>query len=390
MLLVAGLQEAFGRLGRLDFAFQAFLLVFLACSMVFVFFLNNFFEKTKVLFHRPFDRSTATGHLHLFSIHSSAGMSAKPSRVDLTSPLSSSSSSSSAPTTLSSSEQDDAHGQKLLLCGLISGLTCSFVFNPWDRALFLSVTYHRPFMHIENFRSPMEGVFQSITQRALSSGMYFPLEEIFERRLRESSAPTSAGLQVLVAGMCAGAINALVLNPLSSIKYHMWSSTTEGHMKMGMWMTAQDMLVKGGVRPFFIGTAATIYRDVIFGMCFAGCRHELLPYLANKETKGGKKRPEKSRQPFMLDFVSASVATAASSPFNYVRNVHYAVPSGQTAETHVKILTDLWRETLSQSTLRGRWDVFSTRLRIGWGTLRVGCGMGLASQLYSVCKSYIM
>jgi hypothetical protein len=151
-------------------------------------------------------------------------------------------------------------------------------------------------------------------------------------------------------------------------------------------------------------------------MCFAFSRHELLPYLANKETKSGRKRMENSRQPFLLDFVSASVATAASSPFNYVRNVHYAVPSGQTAESHVKILTDLYRETARQSTLRARWDLVSTRLRIGttceprptpplvsvhpftrlkntrcqgWGTLRVGCGMGLASQIYSVLKSYM-
>ena len=100
-------------------------------------------------------------------------------------------------------------------------------------------------------------------------------------------------------------------------------------------------------------------------MCFAFSRHELLPYLANKETKSGRKRVENSRQPFLLDFVSASVATAASSPFNYVRNVHYAVPSGQTAESHVKILTDLYRETARQSTLRARWDLVSTRLRIG-------------------------
>lgn len=80
------------------------------------------------------------------------------------------------------------------------------------------------------------------------------------------------------------------------------------------------------------------------------------------------------------------VATGISSPFNYVRNIHYAVPSGVKAESHYVILNSLWINTWKQPTWGQQWDYMSTRLRIGWGTLRVGCGMGLASQLYSMCK----
>ena len=292
----------------------------------------------------------------------------------------------------SSSLDDVQHTKKLnlLSCGLMSGLICSFVFNPWDRALFLSVTYHRPFLSYVNFMKPFDGVLQSIFQRALSSGMYFPLEEIFEKEFSAKLANnTSSGLLVFFAGFCAGGCNALMLNPLSAIKYHMWTASSDGKVaSQGMLKTAREMLLKGGIRPFFMGTTATISRDVLFGASFAGCRHQFLPYLVAKETVKPGRRAEKasSSRLFCLDFVSACFATGISSPFNYVRNVHYSVPSGVKAESHYVILNSLWINTWKQPTLGKQWDYMSTRLRIGWGTLRVGCGMGLASQLYSMCK----
>ena len=69
---------------------------------------------------------------------------------------------------------------KLLSCGLISGLIQAAVFNPWDRALYLSVKENRNFLNSYNFHDPFAGVLQTITQRTISNGLYFPLEDIFE------------------------------------------------------------------------------------------------------------------------------------------------------------------------------------------------------------------
>lgn len=256
--------------------------------------------------------------------------------------------------TESSSTSTTSSSIKLVSCGLASGLICSFVFNPWDRALFLSVIHHRPFTHADNFRAPFDGVLQSIAQRALSSGLYFPLEEIFEQHIREVSSSlsrpqssslsssTTSSLKTLAAGMCAGAVNALLLNPLSSIKYHMWTEGDNGsrHRK-SMLSTASEMLQKGGLRLFFIGTAATVGRDAVFGMCFAGARHELPKIVGWKGRTDGNKKVM-----FLLDFVAASAATALSSPFNYVRNIHYSMPAGHgvAIPSHVQILRNLWLE----------------------------------------------
>lgn len=111
---------------------------------------------------------------------------------------------------------------KLLNCGIISGLIQAGVFNPWDRALYLSVMHHRPFLRAENFVNPMAGVMQTITQRAISSGLYFPLEDIFSELIsKHYNQPDNAGMQRtirFVAGLLAGLTNGIILNPFSSVK----------------------------------------------------------------------------------------------------------------------------------------------------------------------------
>ena len=41
-----------------------------------------------------------------------------------------------------------------LISGLFSGISCAGIFNPWDRALYLSVKYKRPFILSDNFKVP--------------------------------------------------------------------------------------------------------------------------------------------------------------------------------------------------------------------------------------------
>jgi hypothetical protein len=66
-----------------------------------------------------------------------------------------------------------------LICGLLAGVAQAGVFNPYDRALYLSVTNNRPFLHRENWTHPYRGFIQSLGGRALAGGLYFPLEQFF-------------------------------------------------------------------------------------------------------------------------------------------------------------------------------------------------------------------
>ena len=121
-----------------------------------------------------------------------------------------------------SKEVSFARTAKLLNCGLVSGLIQAAVFNPWDRALYLSVMHNRSFLHAENFKNPMAGVMQTITQRAISAGLYFPLEEIFAETMTKyangNGYPGQQRYIHFVAGLLAGSTNGMLLNPFSSVK----------------------------------------------------------------------------------------------------------------------------------------------------------------------------
>lgn len=60
------------------------------------------------------------------------------------------------------------HQSSLFSCGIMSGFLQAGLFNPWDRALYLSVKNNRPFVDGRNFLNPFAGVMQTITQRGLS------------------------------------------------------------------------------------------------------------------------------------------------------------------------------------------------------------------------------
>jgi len=95
---------------------------------------------------------------------------------------------SSTLTVNSKSYHDD---MSRFFCGFASGLVQAGLFNPWDRALYLSVKFERKFLHPLNFVEPWKGVLQTLIQRAISAGFYFPLEDIFRRFVDCQSARSS-------------------------------------------------------------------------------------------------------------------------------------------------------------------------------------------------------
>jgi hypothetical protein len=295
--------------------------------------------------------------------------------------------------TSGTTKQKDLGRAKLLYCGFVSGLVQAGLFNPWDRALYLSVANNRPFLNTMNFVSPWNGVFQTIFQRGISAGLYFPLEEIFSQYLTEAFKDKSSVQPwlVLCAGFLAGAGNGLIMNPISSIKYHYWGVSEIG-TKENFASVAIDMLKRGGIRPFFVGVTATISRDVMFGGAFAYFRHDLPTRFASFPSSSSRKDNESfvldvGKKSFVTDLVAGLIATTISSPLNYVRNIHYTVPPDVAADTTFKVLSNLWKDAAAEKSMILRLSHLQSRLRLGWGTARVGCGMALASQFYSFIKS---
>jgi hypothetical protein len=276
------------------------------------------------------------------------------------------------------------------LCGIAAGVAQAGIFNPWDRALYLSITKQIPFLSRENFRNPYLGFFQSVGHRALSGGLYYPLENFFcsvllpyesphgkdmvTTSMTTSSSPhhhhqlsIHPALANFLAGTLAGTCNALLVNPISAIKYKSWSRD----VNRGMWTEAVEMFRKGGLRPFGNGLAPTVYRDLVFGGTYTFLRLELQYRFDLRQ-----------EYQWTANMAAAAMATIVSGPFNLARNVQYATRSRNKADLVSKVLQDFVADTQAQSTLWRKTKFVQSRLRIGWGTVRVAVGMSFGHFVY--------
>mmetsp|Transcript_43413 Transcript_43413/g.114804 ORF Transcript_43413/g.114804 Transcript_43413/m.114804 type:complete len:282 (-) Transcript_43413:12-857(-) len=253
--------------------------------------------------------------------------------------------------------------------GFAAGLATTALLNPWDRALYLSIVHRRSFFAKDNWRSPYRGLLQTLVQRSVSSGLYFPLEERFAAALGSHA----------LGGPAAGAMMALLLNPLSLIKYHTWGVTEERRWFM---TTARRLYRDAGPMVFARAAFSSALRDATFGLCFGLRKH--FP------RAGGE--PATPTQEFAAAIGCAAAGTALSSPFNYVRNMTYAEQSHVPLESFRsaytfwrRVLGELAKEAREHPTLRGRVSFLQGRLRLGWGTARVAVGMAITDQIYSTC-----
>lgn len=257
------------------------------------------------------------------------------------------------------------------LSGLFAGVAQAGLFNPFDRALYLSVKNNVNFLSKENFVNPYSGFFQSVGHRAASGGLYYPLEQFFlttmAPSLNESENHNLAAYNFL-AGTAAGSANAVLVNPMSAVKYKTW-----GRECPRPFLTeAADMLQKGGIRPFYNGMIPTILRDLVFGGCYTFLRFEFQYrfQLSNSDYQ------------WAANFVAAALATIASGPFNLARNVQYATRSRHVADPVIRVFYDFYKEISDQQTTFEKCKHVQNRLRIGWGTARVALGMSFGHFVY--------
>lgn len=289
------------------------------------------------------------------------------------------------------------------LCGFTAGILQAGIFSPIDKALFLSIKNQSAFLSWNNFHNPFQGFFQSIGGRALSAGLYFPLEQLFRSRLpsivdhwNSSNKPSlkrtrsdayepirrrpttkrtmndeNHAFENFLAGTTAGALNAMILNPLSAIKYKTWGRSRN----RGMIYEIYSMLRKsnGSIVPFINGTRSTLLRDVTFGGAYTLLRLQIPKIL---------RLPEDNEQQWIANLIAASLATVLSGPFNYARNLQYATKSSDAPQTTLQLLRAVAIEANQRKTYSKRLHYIAFKFRIGWGTARVATGITFGHYIY--------
>lgn len=272
------------------------------------------------------------------------------------------------------------------LSGLFTGAFCAAIFNPWDKALYLSVKHCRPFLSAENFVRPFQGVLQAISQRSFAWGSYYiaqgEMKATLYPYLREELGWSDSNAQLAI-GMTAGSISAIVNNPLSMIKYHTW-----GEEKRHFISSVKLHLKNGSITSLAKGLAPTLTRDIIFGMFYESFRHITFNY-AKTLTNYEKVQSSSPYIRFVSDMVAAGCGTILSSPFNYVRNMHYATPLGEKPLSTMTTLKQLYTKN-SHLPLVSQMNIFRERFRIGWGTARVATGMATGQLVFDNINKMLM
>lgn len=168
----------------------------------------------------------------------------------------------------------------------------------------------------------------------------------------------------------------------------MWGATEREYARSFL-TTAKHIYKKGGFPVFLVGSGSTLGRDVIFGGIYGVLRHELmLQYRESSVCVDGVVNPTHK---YIINVFSGCCATIASSPLNYIRNVHYASsPSRKvTRPSGRKILYRLYTRAMKYPTTFEALRYVQRQFRLGWGTARVGFGMAFSEYVYNFCSKQI-
>jgi hypothetical protein len=255
-------------------------------------------------------------------------------------------------------------------CGLFTGAFCAGFFNPWDRALYLSVKFDRPFLNKLNFTNMFHGASQAMVQRSIFGGVYF----VVQGQLRTNLYPVlsqqlqfSESTSQLTVGAVAGTVNGIVTNPMSAVKYHTWGNENRAFLS-----SCYQMYKGGGVKPFLNGMFPTILRDITFGCIYEVGRHQIRSRMGDH-----------LQYQLLGDMTAAGLSTVLAGPFNYARNIQFQTPPDQKQLSVPSILNNLWRESQElHPTIRSKLSFFQRRFRVGWGTARVAVGMAVGQQVF--------
>jgi hypothetical protein len=91
---------------------------------------------------------------------------------------------------------------------------------------------------------------------------------------------------------------------------------------------------------------------------------------------------------FMLDVPFATLATIASSPYNYIRVMKYKTECNVHVSSFeiLKDLIQIVKKECPNNLFKQLIYTFHNKFNVGWGSVRVGLGMALSRQLHEYFK----
>ena len=238
---------------------------------------------------------------------------------------------------------------KKILNGFVTGLISAYLFNPFDKALYLVVKNKTHMFNKEIWKSPFKGVCQTLYNRVIGYGIYFSAYDIFKQYY---------GFNNIVSGALAGTITALFNNPIHVVKMYNWNTSD----KKSFIILSTDIYRKYGLGRFYYGLSYTTFKDVLFSCIFFA--------LSEKYNKD---------KLILYNIIFASLATIITSPVYYFRNRIYF-----DFNNPVK-LKDMIIELQSQLVTTNQNKIvylFHNKFNIVFLTLRTSIGLAVSKKIY--------
>lgn len=238
-----------------------------------------------------------------------------------------------------------------LLNGFITGISSTFIFNPFDKAIYLMVKDNKPIYDKNIWKNPYKGVTHALYNRVLSYGFFYPLNDYYNNYFN-----------VPLSGIMASSSVAILNNPLNVIKLYNWNNNSnQNFVKL-----FNKLRLEHGMKIFMYKLHYTLIRDSIFGGVFITLSHYY--------------NQEKS---LLKDTIYGALATSLSSPINYFRNRAYfdLNKSISIQEMIRELKNDIKKNNYNRKQIL-KYLVLD-KFCINYGTLRVGLGMALSKKIYN-------
>jgi hypothetical protein len=212
--------------------------------------------------------------------------------------------------------------------GLGAGFLSAIIFNPIDKAIYLSTTKDLKITNSNLWKGLYKGSSLSILTRIITSGLYFSYIDYYSSVLNSNFQVASIT-----------ALSCLITNPLQIIKFKSWYSDSS------ITDTYFHIKNKYGYRGFMIGGSSLFMRDLVFNYIYLSL----------------KKKDE-----HLNNIGGICLALVAVAPLNLIKNKKYGN-----------------NESLKNITKNFKFS----QLGISYSVIRMGLGFYTSQYLYDSIKS---
>jgi len=172
-----------------------------------------------------------------------------------------------------------------IISGILTGFISTIIFNPIDKAIYISTTKNLGILDKSIWTSPYKGSLNTLSTRIINSGLYFSYLDYY-------SKITNNNFQVaLMTSLCCS-----ITNPIQLIKFNSW------YNNISMTDSFKKLYKNNGYKTFTIGLIPLIIRDFTFNYIYISL---------------------KKKDKHFTNLLAIFTALTITSPLNLIKNEKY-------------------------------------------------------------------